>query len=70
MKPEYETFEDSLADIPVRGGITDIFVELTPAIQENSGSSGTETGGSIEPYPTPGSHWDEMKKQLLAKYRK
>lgn len=70
MKPEYETSEGSLADIPVRGIITDIFVELKPLVQENPGASGGDAGGSIEPCQTPGSHWDEMKKQFLEKFRK
>jgi hypothetical protein len=70
MKPDYETFEGSLADIPVRSMITDIFVELKPLVQENPGTSGGDSTGSAGPCQTPGSHWDEMKKQLLEKFRK
>jgi hypothetical protein len=70
MKPEYETFEGSFADVPARGMITDIFIELKPLIQENPGTSAGNAGGSTGPCQTPGSRWDEMKKQLLEKFRK
>jgi hypothetical protein len=69
-KPGYETFEGSLADIPARGRITDIFIELKPLIQENPGTSAGDTGGITGPYQTPGSRWDEKKKLLLEKFRK